>query len=356
MLIKASDFISFLQRCGNERIGEYDEIIVPVMSSDEDTLNWKKLDNNLTFSLESSRTVDPLKILYYLFRDSVTDKKYKKSKRLVAGVKACDINALVLLDKAMINEEFVDPSYKYWRETTTVISVDCTTIKDSCHCDLIGGLPYPSRGFDLNLSRIDEYYYITAGSEKGDVLLTLIKQYCSVEAPSDDAVNKINGFRNQIASELRYQNQKYNSRENLRTLKYPAIENWQNNSKDCVGCGACTNICPSCYCLILNDESKAEKFVKVRSYDSCQLHGYARVAGGGNPRPKISQRFRNRYLCKFCYMMDNFEMLGCTGCGRCIDACPAEIDFREVVDKLVNHVDSVISEPPKIKTQTLGRL
>ena len=104
----------------------------------------------------------------------------------------------------------------------------------------------------------------------------------------------------------------------------------------CIGCGACTHICPTCYCLILNDESKADQFIKQRTFDSCQYNGYARVAGGANPRSTMTKRFRNRYLCKFDYMMHNFEKLGCTGCGRCTQACAGEIDFRKVVHRLQN--------------------
>jgi len=106
---------------------------------------------------------------------------------------------------------------------------------------------------------------------------------------------------------------------------------WGQESRQCVGCGACTNICPTCYCLILNEEGGSDRFVKVRSYDSCQWQGYARVAGGASPRPRMRQRFRNRYLCKFLYMPSNFQTLGCTGCGRCTEACPGQIDFRAVV-------------------------
>ena len=73
----------------------------------------------------------------------------------------------------------------------------------------------------------------------------------------------------------------------------------------------------------------------MRSYDSCQLNGYARVAGGASPREDITKRFRNRYLCKLCYMQTNFNTLGCVGCGRCIDACPAGIDYNRVVKSLV---------------------
>ncbi|MDP2365326.1 MAG: 4Fe-4S dicluster domain-containing protein, partial [Ignavibacteria bacterium] len=111
-------------------------------------------------------------------------------------------------------------------------------------------------------------------------------------------------------------------------------KNWEDASKECIGCGACTNICPTCYCLILNDESSEKEFIKVRSYDSCQWNGYARVAGGGTPRPKMTERFRNRYLCKFDYMPKNFGEIGCTGCGRCTEACAAKIDFRKVVKNI----------------------
>jgi hypothetical protein len=88
----------------------------------------------------------------------------------------------------------------------------------------------------------------------------------------------------------------------------------------------------------LNDETKAQKFIKERTYDSCQWNGYARVAGGGTPRPEMGKRFRNRYLCKFDYMPHNFEEIGCTGCGRCTDACAGGIDFREVVRDVTQNV------------------
>jgi len=65
-----------------------------------------------------------------------------------------------------------------------------------------------------------------------------------------------------------------------------------------------------------------------------QLVGYAEVAGGGTPREHRWETFRNRYQCKYNFMKFNFDKLGCTGCGRCISACPAEIDLREVIQSL----------------------
>ena len=55
------------------------------------------------------------------------------------------------------------------------------------------------------------------------------------------------------------------------------------------------------------------------------------VAAGDSPRPKMRDRFRNRYLCKFEYMLNDFNEKGCVGCGRCIDRCPVNLDIREAL-------------------------
>jgi len=62
------------------------------------------------------------------------------------------------------------------------------------------------------------------------------------------------------------------------------------------------------------------------------------MAGGTNmkltPRAELSNRLANRILHKFTYSPEQYGLLGCVGCGRCIDACLGAIDIREVVGKL----------------------
>ncbi len=115
---------------------------------------------------------------------------------------------------------------------------------------------------------------------------------------------------------------------------------WAEMSETCVGCGACTNICPSCHCFFLaelaphTENRNPAGFEKARYWDSCQSAGFARVAAGANPRGKLAERFRNRFYCKLEYKPKNFNLLACTGCGRCIEACQGKIDVREVLSKL----------------------
>ena len=81
---------------------------------------------------------------------------------------------------------------------------------------------------------------------------------------------------------------------------------WQRFAADCVECGACTNICPTCHCFYLYDQALgAEGFERVRNWYSCLFGSYHRMAGGVNmkltPRPKLRARLANRVLHKFVY-------------------------------------------------------
>ena len=76
-------------------------------------------------------------------------------------------------------------------------------------------------------------------------------------------------------------------------------------------------------------------FARMKYQDSCQLSGYARVAGGASPRHELYERFRNRYYCKYEYRPDSIGLVACTGCGRCIDACQGKIDKRDVLQEVI---------------------
>jgi sulfhydrogenase subunit beta (sulfur reductase) len=348
VLIKVDEFLAFLRRSINDKIGNFDDIILPARTPElqNGSLILKSIREEHEFTLDGYRAVDPVKILLYLFREEVLNKDYEKKQRIIAGVKACDLKALRVLDAALITEEFADPSYKHWRDHTLIISADCTSIGETCHCNLVGGKPFAEAGFDLNLSRLNDHYMIEVGSEKGKQFLELIKKHAQLQEAPKDSPEKVHANRENLLKQLADQNKDYEYDPAYREMRKGDMDWWKVESKECVGCGGCTNICPTCYCLILNDESDAHKFVKTRTYDSCQLNGYARVAGGATPRPKMHERFRNRYLCKFDYMHHNFDMLGCTGCGRCIDTCPASINFREVVHNIHKNLASQLKTVP----------
>lgn len=335
MLVKEKDFEKFLDNCKNQMPKGIDSVVVPNKTlEDKDFKYYANITEADNVILNSYRTVEPLRMLFYMPRTQVFPYEKKKTTRLLVGVKGCDLRSLRLLDKALINDDFIDPDYKFWRDNTYIISTDCQEVGDSCHCTVLNGVPWPKHNFDINMTKVNDDFVLEIGSEKGKELLELLKEHLTIEEAPDRLKELKEKKRQEIQAIVQDQNKDYDIQD-YKDLRQYAMEKWQKESKDCIGCGACTNSCCSCYCIIVNDETKeGEKFTKVRSTDSCQVNGYAMVAGGDSPRPHMYQRFRNRYLCKFDYMPSQFELMGCEGCGRCIDACAAEIDIRKVVKNL----------------------
>jgi ferredoxin len=334
MLIAKEEFNRFIEQCAEEGLGGFDQVILTKQKDDEGLFLMKYSEEGDP-ALTSFRPHDPLRNLFYFAREKVYPFKKKPGRRLVVGAKACDLRALNVVDKALINEDFVDPVYQAWREQTYIISADCEEIGETCHCTLMDGKPYAEEFFDLNIASYGDRYLIEVGSERGEELMGLVKKASPLKGVSTAARERVDRNRRNVIERLEHQNEEFDYGPGYKRMRKVALDHWVASQDECVGCGACTNICPTCYCLILNDESIGDEFVKVRSTDSCQLHGYSLMAGGDTPRPQMRDRFRNRYLCKFDYMQKNFDEYGCVGCGRCIDACPGEIDLREVVAKIL---------------------
>jgi len=99
-----------------------------------------------------ARSVQPLKSFFHLYAEDVSKLQNKPGKRIIIGVKACDLKALAVLDKMFLEGDYIDPFYKEKRDNTIIISSDCTEPGDSCFCTLLGDKPYPEEGYDLNLS------------------------------------------------------------------------------------------------------------------------------------------------------------------------------------------------------------
>ena len=112
---------------------------------------------------------------------------------------------------------------------------------------------------------------------------------------------------------------------------------WKEEANTCVECGACNFICPTCHCFFLYDQPQHDSpdhSERQKTWDSCLLSNYAKMAGVGGmkptPRPEVRSRFENRVRHKFDWMPSNLQLFGCVGCGRCIEACLADLDIRDV--------------------------
>lgn len=257
----------------------------------------------------------------------------------ILGVKACDLKGFKIQDYVFNNHDYQDPFYIENREQNLIISTDCTSSLDTCFCLALGLRPHPEEGFDINLSEIKTGYIVETGSQKGK---TLLERYSSLFQEAGKAfLNEKDKKRTRLAKEVE---------ENIRRNNIPAkdlykgiIEKnfesdiWTEEAKECVECGGCNTICPTCHCFLLYDQKDKKKTERLRIWDSCMLKDYARVAGGANPRPKLWMRLRNRFEKKFDFFPKVAQIYACTGCGRCISVCPAKIDIRKVLKRLVGN-------------------
>lgn len=290
-------------------------------------------ENLSTIVYDAARAVQPLKAFLFPALEEVTGERAAPEKPwLFLGIKACGLSALPILDQAY-GGDFADPHYQKRRQESLIVSSDCSQPWETCFCTLMGGKPYPTEGFDLNLSKVWDGFIVEVGSDRGKALLEghdeVLKEVVKEEA---EALDKM---RRETVSKIEKQNREYRLPANLQKLIAGSWESdvWKVHSETCVECGACNHACPTCHCYFLDDVTRKE-FVKLRGWDACQYSGYAVTAGGGTPRPHLYERFRNRYFCKIKYLFENYDRLGCTGCGRCIEGCQGRIDMRAALNDL----------------------
>jgi ferredoxin len=247
---------------------------------------------------------------------------------VIFGLRPCDARGLLAIDALFLNKEPLDERYAQHRTATTLIGLACSQMWETCFCTVVGGAPNGTAGLDMLLTELngsagdERTYAVQVLSPKGEKL--------AVGMPGEEHNGEVSLPEPKLIV-------------GLPTL-HPSAEwkarfeetYWQRVGDRCLSCRTCTFVCPTCRCFDVRDEVVSRRpgvqvFQRLRTWDACTLSAYRRIAGGHNPRPTQQSRLRNRFYCKFVYYPEDFGPLGCVGCGRCIDACPVDIDILEVI-------------------------
>jgi ferredoxin len=251
-----------------------------------------------------------------------------EGEQIIFGVRPCDARGVKILDALFLEKEPVDPYYARRRANTTLIGLACKAMGPTCFCTSVGGAPDEASDMDVMLYEVEGGYAIEAVTEKGKTLLqTMEHGQQTVEKPFVKRQSSI---------------------PNPQSIAWPAhfnSEYWARMSERCLSCRACTYVCPTCRCFIIRDEvlpftqgkPAAGAFERIRCWDSCEGENYRRIAGGHRQRAEKSERLRNRFFCKFYYYPEQYglgQASACTGCGRCVDICPVNVDITEVLADL----------------------
>lgn len=106
---------------------------------------------------------------------------------------------------------------------------------------------------------------------------------------------------------------------------------WEDESRRCLSCGACSAICPTCYCFDLLDELSLKGDTnRQRAWDNCFFPEHGQVAGGHDFRAGRAERLKFRYEHKKLGFGSLRGIDSCTGCGRCREACPVDINLDHI--------------------------
>ena len=267
-----------------------------------------------------------LKTFFLPVKENVTSTQLPDKYRIILGSPNCDIQGLKLLDEIYLDKDFNDPFYRERREKTILISTDCFEKQDHCHCTSYGINPYATTDADLSAIQIGDLIVLRLITPKGEDFIHQITRLHDLKDQS--VISEIEKAHDLAESMLLTSNKglpDYNSTGRL--VRGAGKEIWKKYSATCVSCGACATICPTCSCFLLIDKPD---FEKVKQLDACQYPGFEKVAGGEDPLSELSQRFRNRYMCKYVWKPEKFNSIACTGCGRCIEACIGKINKNEL--------------------------
>lgn len=241
--------------------------------------------------------------------------------RVVVGIRPCDARAIQLLDLVFHGDDSVDPYWAGKREQTILVSVGCSQPLDTCFCTAVGSGPFDQRGSDVLLTDIGDALVADVISERAQVLFEGVPEATRRQV---EAVEKL---QSSTAGRM----EEPFTTAGLKDKLYDLFDSgfWESIGQSCLGCGVCTFLCPTCYCFDIVDETVRGE--RVRNWDSCMFRIYSQEASGHNPRPTNVERTRQRIMHKYAYFPELHGQTGCTGCGRCVQYCPVDLDIRQII-------------------------
>ena len=260
----------------------------------------------------------------------IVDVREEKKPFVLFGVRACDFKAFDVLDRVFLADP-VDTYYQSRREAGVIVTLACSRPEESCFCKAFGIDAAEPMG-DVTAWIDENYLYWRANTEKGKALTATVSEL--FEEGGDKQVNEQQEKTREIIEKLPF-SQLDLSRfkgENLNEL-FEAPE-WQTLSEACLGCGACTFVCPTCQCFDIRDFKTKEGVIRYRCWDSCMYSDFTLMAAA-NSRTTQLQRYRQRFMHKLVYYPAQHEGLySCVGCGRCVNKCPQRLNIVKVIKTL----------------------
>jgi len=110
---------------------------------------------------------------------------------------------------------------------------------------------------------------------------------------------------------------------------------WEEIGARCIQCSGCNLVCPTCTCFGVRDWRFCDRVERSRIWDSCQLAGFMKEAGGHNPLGTEALRTRRRIHHKLAADPERWGEISCFLCGRCDKVCPTGIGIFSVAREII---------------------
>lgn len=244
------------------------------------------------------------------------------------GVRSCELAAIKIQDKIFTEGEYKNTGYLTLRKDNFIVAVNCTRTGDHCFCVSMNTGPKVSEGFDLAVTEVisenEHFLLVESGSEHGNEVLEKMPHEKADQATIEKGRQAVDKAAQNMGRNL--------DRENLKEKLYSGFDSshWEEIAKRCLTCGNCTMVCPTCFCTTTEDSASlgGDEACRICRWDSCYNLDFSYIYGG-SIRSTEQSRYRQWLMHKLAYWPDQFGMLGCVGCGRCITWCPVGIDITE---------------------------
>jgi sulfhydrogenase subunit beta (sulfur reductase) len=247
------------------------------------------------------------------------------------GVRACELAAMAVQDRVLLQGAHVDPSYAARREQAFIVALNCGhQDKGTCFCVSMGTGPRAVTGFDLALTEVlsdDAHYFVVEiGTRRGGELMQQVPHSTAPQAEVDAGARAVAAVAGNMGRIL--------DRNGIKEALYGNYDHprWDEVAARCLNCGNCTMVCPTCFCHTLEDavDLTGAAAERRRRLDPCFTVDFSYLHGG-SIRTSPKSRYRQWLTHKLATWIDQFGTSGCVGCGRCITWCPVGIDITEEV-------------------------
>lgn len=278
--------------------------------------------NERTSDFSAKEVYYPIMQTMFYFTDTeVIESKIKDEREVILLLHPCDINALRRTDNIFLkNGAGADLYYERLRKKIRIVLLECKGSSDNCFC------------VSMDSNRAENYEMAIRLEENGvkvQVKEAEWNRFFEHAAADDFTPAFVSENRRKVSTPV------IRNREELRLaseLKY-----WEKFNEECISCGGCNTVCPTCSCFDTNDiiySELSKDGERRRVWSSCMLDTFTMTAGGARARktPGANMRFKTLHKVYDYQKRFNEGENMCVGCGRCVIRCPKEIDFSKTLN------------------------